>query len=275
MNSSFISLRSQYFLKITLSLSFLFCGFKSLAQEEFSHPFFLSQSGSGGASLREDMSYLLNPATIAFQKKMKGAVSYSFRDNQQTALASFLDLQTKIPLAVTYQRSWTDSFIKKGKNKVVFSSGFKISPFFSLGLNVKRDLKPSLWNAGLGSLFKLSPNLSLALFMDNILKEDENQRVVTLAFYHRWKNFFSTQLDASKSAEKKWIFKGAVQSLFHPLFSLQLGGLIYFSEHDFQKIGQELLSGGISFHSPKILLEYGIQSNWKIHQHSLTLLLRI
>ena len=61
----------------------------SQAKRELSSPLFLSQGGAGGASLKEDFSYLINPATMGFQKKAKGVLSYSFNQSRQTALVSF------------------------------------------------------------------------------------------------------------------------------------------------------------------------------------------
>lgn len=256
---------------------FLLC-FSSIAEEiEFSHPFFLSQGGSGGASLREDMSYLLNPALLAFQTRTKGAVSYSFKQKQKTAMLSVLDLKNKLPVAVTYQRLWTQSFKNSRQNNLFIHSGFKILPSFSLGFSVQKELKLSQWNVNLAGTLRLNSNLALAIFLDKILEEEiKNQRVLSAAFYHRWKSFFSTQVDLSRTEEKAWILKGGLRSFFHPLISGQLGGRVYFEEDEaFRKIEKSFLSGGISFHSPKLLLEYGIEADKKIYQHSLTLLLRI
>ena len=245
--------------------------------EDLSHPFFLSQGGSGGAVLREDMSYLLNPALLGFQRKTKGAVSYSFKQSRKTAIASFLDLQTKLPMAVTYQRAWTNSFRKSKKEELFIHSGFRISPLLSLGASVQRELKRSHWNFNLAGALRLKANLGLAVFLDKVLEEEKkNQRLLSAAFYHRWKSFFSTQIDFSRTAQKNWILKGGVRSLFHPFFSLQLGGRVYFEDDTaFRKIERGFLSGGVSFHSPRMLLEYGVEANQKIYQHSVTLLLKI
>ena len=266
-----------YFEKLSknLFICFLFC--LTVTAEELSHPFFLSQGGSGGASLREDASYLLNPALLGFQRRTKGVVSYSFRERQQTVAASFLDLKTKLPMSITYQRTWSKSFRQSEENNLFIHSGFRVSPYLSLGLSVQRELKLSHWNFNLASVLRLSSDLGLAVFLDKVLKEEKaKQRVLTTALYHRWKNFFSTQVDFSRTEQKTWILRGGLRSLFHPFFSLQLGGRAYFKDDTaFQKIEQGFLSGGVSFHSPRLLLEYGIETNQKIYQHSITLLLRI
>ena len=265
------------FYKQALALCFLFCLTAVAEEAEFSHPFFLSQGGSGGASLREDMSYLLNPALLAFQTKAKAGISYSFKQKQKTVIASALDLKSKLPVALTYQRSWSESFRKSQENNLFVHSGFRLSPSLSLGFSVLRELKLSHWNFNLAGVFRVSSNLALSLFLDKVLEEEiKNQRVLSLALYHHWKRFFSTQIDFSRTEQRTWILRGGFKSLFHPLFSLQLGGRAYFKDDNlFKKIEKSFLSGGLSFHSPKLLLEYGIEADKKIYQHSITLLLRI
>ena len=254
---------------------FLFC--LTAGAKELSHPFFLSQGGSGGASLREDMSYLLNPALLGFHTRTKGALSYSFKQKQQTLFASFLDLKTKLPVAFTYQRSWSDSFRKSEKDALFVHSGFQVSSFLSLGFSAQRELKLSHWNFSLAGALRLGSDLSLAVFLDEILKkENANHRALSVALYHQWRSFFSTQIDFSRTAQQQWILKGGLRSLFHPFFSFQLGGRAYFrDETAFRQIEQGFLSGGVSFESPKLLLEYGIETNQQLYQHSIALLLRI
>ena len=154
----------KFFFLLLVSLA---CPFFS--QAELSSPFLLSQGGSGGASLKEDFSYLINPATMGFQNKTKGALVYSFKSknfkpDRQTAFFSFLDLKTKIPLAVTYQRTWTDSFQKSETDTMFVSSGFKVAPYLSIGLTVEKGLNKSSWNGGFGSVLKIGNQTSMALF---------------------------------------------------------------------------------------------------------------
>ena len=256
-------------------ICFLFC--LTATAEELTPPFFLSQGGSGGANLREDASYLLNPALLGFHRKTKGAVAYSFREKQQTVVVSFLDLKTKLPIALTYQRAWSKSFRQSEENSLFIHSGLRVSPHLSLGVSVHKELKLSYWNFNLAGALRLSPHLGLAVFLDKVLeREKAKQRVLTTALYHSWKNFFSTQVDFSRTEQRTWILKGGLTSLFHPFFSVKLGGRVYFEDDTaFRKIEQGFLSGGVSFHSPKLLLEYGIETSQKIYQHSINLLLRI
>ena len=250
-------------------LLFIFV-FPVLSQSELSSPLFLSQGGAGGASLKEDFSYLLNPATIAFQNKNKAAMAYSFKKQEQRALLSFVDLKTKIPMAVTYQRDWSDSFTKSKNDKMFVSSGIKFSRYFGLGLTAEKELKKTTWNGSLGSILRIGNQISLALFLNQILKkENQNQRSLSFAAYHNWKNFFSTKIDISKTAHQKWIFRGGVESLFQNFFSIRLGGTW------FQKNKKGLLSGGWAFQSPKFLLEYSLEANQKIYQQAFVLILRI
>ena len=263
----------QFYKKsLAITISCLLCF--SIEAENLSHPFFLSQAGSGGASLREDMSYLINPSLLGFQKRTKGAISYSFKKKQQSAIASFLDLQTKLPMAISYQRLWSHSFKESAKDQFFVHSGFRVSPYFSLGARAQRGIKQSDWNFGLAGTLRLNSTLALALFLDEFL--DYRERILSVALYHQWRRFFSTQIDLSRTEQKIWILKGGLRSLFHPYFSVQLGGRTYFEDNKlFNKIEEAFLSAGLSFHSPRLVLEYGLETNQKNYQHSLTLLLRI
>lgn len=237
---------------------------------ELSSPIFLSQGGAGGASLREDVSYLINPAAMGFQRINKAALFYSFNPNGQMALLSFSDVKTQFPVAVTYERFWSDSFRKSTKDKGSISSGFPILPYASLGFSIKNFKSLSKWNGSLGSVVRLGRQFSLAVFLDQILKkENKNQRILTLAFYYNWKQFFSTRLDISKTAHQGWIFRGGLESFFQNFLSIRLGGIW------FNNTQKGLISGGMAFQSPKLSLEYSIQQNDKIYQQALSLILYI
>ena len=267
-------------LKPFFFLLILFLNLPCLAdsqEEELQHPFFLSLSGSGGASLNENFSYLINPSLLAFHKRKKIGLSYSFKNKYQTAVFSIVDNKVKLPVALTYQRWWSDSFRKGTENKFLLSSGFKLYKFLSLGFNIEKSLESHFpGNASIGSFIKLSPHFGIALFLDKVFKEkNKNRRLLTLSSSYQWKKFFSIQSDLSKSAEKKWLLKGGFESFFHPLFSFQVGGMAFMSELDFQEVEKYLLSGGLSFHSPKFVCQYGLQTNSKDYQHSFTFLMKL
>ena len=237
---------------------------------KLSPPFSLAQGGSGGASLQEDFSYLINPATMGFQKKTKGMGFYSFKQNQQTALLSLVDLNSKFPMAITYQRFWSEAFQRSEKDKMFFSSGFKVASYLSLGFTVETALKKFVWNGSLGSVLKLGKQTSLALFINPVLKtKDNNQRVVSVAAYHRWKPFFITKLDVAKPIGQKWIFKGGLESVFQKFFSLRLGGTWVTQDREGR------LSGGLVFYGPKVSVEYSVEQDQNIYQHAVAVILRM
>ena len=243
------------------------------ANTEIQQPFFLSVSGSGGASLNEGFSYLINPALLSFQKRKKIGLSYSFLNKNHIGMVSLMDHRVRLPVAVTYQRKWLESLKKGVQNQLFFSSSFKISPFISLGVNFKRNLQaPYFGNGSLGSFIKLSSHLGMSLFIDNILKEqNKNLRLLTIAGAYRWKNFFSIQTDLSKSAQKFWILRGGVESFFQSFFSVQVGAVAFLKELDWQELEKHFFSGGLTFHSPRLKLQYALQSDTKDYQHSFTL----
>ena len=238
-------------------------------------PLFIGQSGTGGASLQEDLSYIINPASLGFHKKSKLALHYSLQNQSHNAILSVLDLKTSIPIAVNYQRTWDKSFNKPEKSYWFFNSGFRLSSFASLGASVQKDLLSSDWNFNIGSLLKINSNLAIGLYMDKLLKEEnKNLQSLSLAGYYRWKKFFLTQVDISRS-HREWIVKASVQSLFHPLFALRLGGFTSMETWDWSTRDKQALSGALSFNSPKVNLEYGMQKNPSNYQHSLSLMIKI
>lgn len=254
----------------------LFFSFSFLSHsKEFPYPFSLSVSGSGGASLSEDFSYLINPALLAFHQRNIMGLAYSFKNKEQSLALSVVDNKNKWPMAVTYQRLWSGAFHKGGKNQFFFSSGSRLTNYLSLGFQLERDLDSS-FNANIGSFLKLSSQLGFALFLDKILREREvNLRVLTFSASYHWKDFFSLHSDLSRSAKKDWILKMGMESLFHPLFSFQLGGMVFMENLAIEKGEDYLLSGGLSFFSPKFVLNYGIQTDAKNYQHSISCLIKI
>ena len=243
------------------------------ANTEIQQPFLLSVSGSGGASLNEGFFYLINPALLSFQKKKKIGLSYSFLNKNHIGVMSLMDPRIQVPVAITYQRKWLESFRKGVHNQIFFSSSFKVSPFVSLGFNVKRNLyAPYVGNGSLGSFIKLNSNLGMSLVIDNLLKEkNKNVRLLTIAGAYSWRNFFSIQADLSKSAQKFWILKGGLESFFHSFFSFQVGGVAFLKELYWKEVEKYLFSGAINFHSPRFKLQYALQSDTKEYQHGFTL----
>lgn len=233
--------------------------FPAYSQSELSHPLFLSQAGAGGASLKEDFSFLLNPAAIALQNKNKTALAYTFKKEKQKAFFSFADLKTQIPLAVSYQREWSKSFKHSEKDILFLSSGIKISSYFGLGVTLEKDLKNSIWNGSIGSIFRLRNQLSAGIFLNDLLKKTQ-ERSLSLALYYNWKSFITTKLDVSKTTHQ-WIYRGALESVFQKFLSLRFGGTWL------QKNQTGLISGGIAFQSPKFVLEYSLETNQKMNQY--------
>ena len=153
---------------------------------------------------------------------------------------------------------------------MLFSSGFKVSSFLSLGLTVEKELDISAWNGGLGSVLKWGDHLSFALFLSQILEvRNKNQRALSLAVYHSWKSFFFTRLDISRTAHQKWVLKGGIETLFQDFLSFRLGGSWI------EKTNRKSISGGLALTGPKMLLEYSIEKDQSAYQQALTLIFRI
>ena len=227
----------------------------------------LSQAGSGGASLKEDFSYLLNPALIAFQKKSKGGLAYSFKKQKHLTVLSFLDAGTKFPLSITYQRFWSKSFKKRDKESLTLGSALKVAPYISFGVSTQKELRSAGWTGILGSNIRLAKTLSMAVFLNqNFTNKKFEQRDLSLAFYYSWRNFFSSQVDITKKpGSQNWLLTAGVESFFHDFFSVRLGGTWFYKTQDLW------FAGGLNFKSPKLLLEYAVLSDQKTYQHAIVL----
>ena len=232
-------------------------------------PPFISRGGSGGASLKEDVSYLINPALLGFHTRSKGALFYSIRKTRQSGGFSFLDRHTKIPLAVTWQRHWSHSFLKSDRQSVEAATGLMLLPWLAFGLKAKKRIKPSAWNGGLGLAVRLQEGMGLALYGDPVLKEaQQDRRKISSAFYYNWKGVFAFQGDVSFSAKKEWSARGGLESFFQKFFSLRLGGSWAQNASDLS------FSGGLSFQTQKALLEYSLEKGAGSWRHGATFMLR-
>ena len=234
-----------------------------------SHPVFLSRGGAGGASLKEGPSYLINPASMAFQQNSRMTVAYSFKKKHKMALISFLDKKTNLPLALSYSRFWSKSFSKKDKATVLASSGFKILPLWSIGLSLEKELKKSVWRGGLGTVLNAENLFSVAALWSPSWIKKRKQSSFTFSAYHQLKGIAFFQLDAVKPPGQKWIFRGGVESAFHNYFSLRAGGAW------FQETKEQRLSGGLAFLSPRFALEYGLEKSGAHYQHALVFTVKI
>lgn len=235
------------------------------------HPLFMSQSGAGGASLREDFSFLINPATLTFQNKNKMALAYAVKQKRKLLVFSFVDLKTKIPLAISYQRSWIKNFTKNKTDQMNMVSSMPFSNYFSIGASVKKNIQSGSWQADVGSLFRITPKFSLAVFATDLLKvRKKNRKQISFGLYHNWSNFLFIKIDASKKVHKNWIVRGGIESLFQQFLSIHLSGAWFKN----RKI-KPYISGGVAVQSPKLVLEYAIQGNKKEYQQALSLILKL
>ena len=230
---------------------------------------FLALGGSGGASLKENLSYIINPALIGFQSRSKGGIFYSIRKNRQTGGLSFLDHHTKIPLALTWRRRWSRSFMDSDGQSLKAALGFRLTSWLSFGLKAQREWRPLAWNGGLGLAVRLQEGIGLALYGDPVFKEKkQDRRNMSLAFYYNWREVFSFQGDLSVSTKKKWIARGGLESFFQKFFSLRLGGVWR------QNTRPLSFSGGLAFQNQRFVLEYGLEKDKGAFRHAGVFLLR-
>ena len=237
---------------LLLGLLFLF---KPCFSEEIS-PFVLSSSGSGKALVEKKFSYLLNPALAGFYEKNKAGISFGLKNIRKTLAISVFDLTSGLPFAITYENDWELNFLKTKEHLLTLSSGFPVSRNFSFGASVGRAFLEKAWDASVGSYFKLNDSLGLAFVLDRLFKvEGEFDMLSTLSVSYKWKKFFSSSLDISRTWDKQWIFKGGVESFFYDYLSIILSG-VFFNEDK-----SHLISGGLNFQAPKIFASYNLGVN--------------
>ena len=253
---------------MTLRFYFLFLLFIPwISFSEIYSAFHLHHSGAGRASLKEDLSHILNPATLGFHRNPKSAIAYSFKGNNQNISLAFTDLKTMIPMGIVYERSWSSQFSVGDWDHIEVFVASPISRLFSMGLNIYRDSLPnkdsssedkkiSVWNGGIGTIMRLSPQTALSVNVNHLLVYNEiNNRSINLGFYQNIMKLFNLYADASYSKENKWHLKGSFELNFKKFLSLNIA-----HSWDVEK-ESGLLSGGISFQGPRLQLDYGIEKH--------------
>ena len=237
-----------------LLIPFLAFGFSS-------PPLQLPYGGAGAASLKNDFSYLINPALLGFQTKSQLLLAYSMEGRDQRGLVAMQDRKGVLPLGISYVRFWKH---KGGvENKWSVSVGQSLGDFLSIGVNIHKDhLKPP-WNADVGLVFKPAAKTALGLVFGNLTvsKNTNREKVLTLGAYQEYGGFFSIRADASRLRKQGWLFKGGFETLFYNFFALRMGGLWI------KRKKEGILSGGAGFYGPRLHLEYGAQKGETLLSH--------
>ena len=261
----------KYFLVAVLFIGYSSSSYAIVEPPHFvSHltpPFHLPYKGSGVGSLSEDFSFLLNPATLGFQRRSKSAIAYSIKNRKQMVSLVFIDLKTGIPLSINYERYWSSRLVKSNLDRVDVSLGTDITPFLSLGLTIHRETlkssqKKSFWNGDLGALLRLGPSTGIGATLNQLLITERVQnRIATMGFYQKFMKTFDVRVDVSYSSKKGWVTRGAMETLFRQFLSLRVG-----SAWDFQT-DQASYAGGLSLYGPRLQMDYSLEKDDLIFQH--------
>ena len=223
--------------------------------------------GAGVASLKPDLSYLINPSILAGTAG-QAVAAYSVKSFHQTALLSVTDKHTMIPAGVTFQREWDSRKKDTPLHRWSFSVGSKIIPSFSLGAVIHRETaknKPTRWNGGAGALFRLGRRAALgAALSDLLIYESKNRRILRFGLYCKWARLLSGQVDMSYSVKHRWVIRGGAETLINRFIALRGGGLWSFEEE------KALFSGGVGFYGPRLQLDYALQKDLKVFHHVIT-----
>lgn len=230
-------------------------------------PFNLSYNHAGTASLEQDFSYLLNPATLGFQKKSQSALAYSFKGSHQVIALSFTDLKSVVPLGITYERHWPAHSQESQLNRTFFSLARPINTYLSAGVTVQResygDKKDSLWQGHGGFLLRFSRNSALSFTVNQILVYNSNpERVFGFGLYRKFLDILGTRMDISYSQKTSWQARGALETMFKKYFSLKGGGFWNFQTQ------KAVWSGGLVFYGPFLQLDYGLEKEGDKTQHA-------
>ena len=228
----------------------------------------LAYSGAGGASLKPDFSYLINPALLGYAANQRSLLGYSFKSKWQTVLFSLVDQTAGIPMSVTFQREWYSQGKYDPLNRWSFSAGSKVSPYFSLGVTANRSKDEegkNRWNGDIGALLRLGPQTAVGVTLSEVLVyESQNHRALNFGFYQKWTHFLSGRVDTSFSRKQEWIVRGGIETLVQKFFALRVGGLWSFKEE------KALLSGGVGFHGPRLQFDYALQKDQNMFRHVVT-----
>lgn len=228
-------------------------------------PLHLAYGGAGGASLKPDFSYLINPAILGYGKNQGSLLAYSIKSHWQTVLVSLTDRKAGLPVGVTFQREWHSQGTFSPLNRWSVSAGSKITSYFFLGVTARRDKakgEESQWNGDMGALFLLGRQTALGVTLSEVLiYESQNRRALNFGFYQSWTHFLNGRVDVSFSRENEWIVRGGVETLIQKFFAVRLGGLWSFKEE------KALFSGGIGFYGPRLQFDYALQRDKTIFQH--------
>lgn len=226
-------------------------------------PLQLPYGGAGAASLKDDFSHFINPATLGFQNQSQVLLSYALDGEIQKGIIALQDRQGGFPMGLSYGRLWR----KKGpaENKWSLSLAQPLGSYFSFGVNVHRDhLKPP-WSGDVGLLFKPATKTALGVSLGNItVSKGSSQRdkVLTVGGYQEFGGFFSVRADASHLKNQGWLFKGGFETLFYNFFAVRVGGVW----KDREKT--PVLSGGGGFYGPRLQVEYGTQKDKRLWYHA-------
>ena len=228
-------------------------------------PLHLAYGGAGGASLKPDFSYLINPSILGYGKNQGSLLAYSMKSGWQTILLSFADQKAGFPVSVTFQREWHSQKEFSPLNRWSVSAGSRITSYFFLGMTARRDKakgEESQWNGDVGALLRLGRQTALGVTLSEILiYESQNRRALNFGFYQGWTHFLNGRVDASFSRENEWIVRGGIETVLQKFFAFRLGGLWSFKEE------RALLSGGVGFYGPRLQFDYALQRDKTVFQH--------
>ena len=230
----------------------------------FSH---IVYGGAGAASLKPDLSYLINPSLLAWMGG-QGVAAYSVKSYLQTALLSVTDKHAMIPAGVTFQREWDSRKKYAPVHRWSLSVGSQIISSFSLGAVVHRETeknKDTRWNGGVGALLRLGRRTALGVTLSDILiYESKNRRVLRFGLYRKWARLLSGRVDMSYSVKNRWVIRGGAETLINRFIALRGGGLWSFKEK------KALFSGGGGFYGPRLQVDYALQKDSAVFHHVLT-----
>lgn len=231
---------------------------------ELTSVFNLQHSGTGRASLEEDLSHLLNPATLSFHKRSKSALAYNINKGNQKIALAITDIKTIIPVGVFYERRWSSRFILGDWDRIAVSVASPVNSLLGLGFNIYRNSikinededKQVVWNGGVGAIVRLSNKTGLAIHADQLLiQDDKNERQIYLAAYQDVMNLVDLRVDVSYSIQQQeWILRGSASAKLKKFLSLSIGHS-WFVEQE-----KGWLSGGLSFYGPRLQFDYGMES---------------
>ena len=219
-------------------------------------------SGAAGASLRNDFSFLSNPALLAFQTKPSLLAGWRLSDRSQTGLLAAQDFSGGLPVGLFLSKIWKSEKAGKAGKGVNwgFAAAQKAGRSLAFGGAVHKT-GPSLYRARLGLGFKAGRRAAVGLSFGSPPVSFSRRRAwrkAEQAFSAAAFQGFGDSLSARAEADfdfkaKGWIVKGGAEGRLFKFLALRGGGICHLKRNSCSQ------SFGAGVAGARLQIDYGAE----------------